>query len=246
MTIGTPNLLYNSPATGGQQSLVYAASYTTGSFTPDNNSLLVVIASSVVVGNNPQSLSISDSAGLTWSTAVSATYFSAGAGAQQTQYIFYAKVATGISMTVTISGFGTSYENWVQTQIFDVTGYNTSTPIGATGTGNSQSAGAVSVTLGAAPASTSLVCGALTLLATSGAGHSVVGTGFTALFDVSDSAGLVEVECEYKTGTTSTTVPWATQLTGSSLSVAVQTAFEIKASAGGGGSTNSASLIMGL
>lgn len=129
----------------------------TASFTPSNNSLLVVIFTGQDGGGGTDTWSITDSAGLTWT--LRASY-------QDTTNYYYgiriwtAPVTTGVSMTVTVTPTGGS--GLYALSIVDVTGYNTSTPVGLTaGAAGYQIAGGSPVTyalsMGGTTASDSIV-----------------------------------------------------------------------------------------
>src|SRR5229473_11519 len=133
-------------------STAVGASFTTGSFTPDNSSVLAICAHTSDGG--AASLTITDSLGahLVYTKQVDQT----DTFPFHRAVIWTAPVTTGASMTVTISG---SPGSEVTVHAFDWTGYNTGTPTGATAKGQVTASGAVNITLSAAPASSSEVIG---------------------------------------------------------------------------------------
>src|SRR5216684_4260223 len=121
-------------------STTVTTSFTTGSFTPDSNSILAICAHTTDGG--AATLTITDSLGthLTYTKQVDQT----DTFPFHRAVIWTAPVATGASMTVTIGG---SPGSEVTVHAFDWTGYNTSTPTGATAKGQVTAAGAVNITL---------------------------------------------------------------------------------------------------
>ncbi len=85
-----------------------ASSFTTGNFTPDDGTTLVVIASLQTTGDfgdHSGEITIDDSVGLAWTRGGHVCN-----GAEQSfaamMAVFTAEVATGVSMNVTLAGFG--------------------------------------------------------------------------------------------------------------------------------------------
>lgn len=74
--------------------------FVTTSFTPPDNSLLVVMASSLLSGGRAAAPTITDSVGLTWSIREDVTFFN---GVSSMVAIWTAPVAVGASMTVTVN-----------------------------------------------------------------------------------------------------------------------------------------------
>lgn len=212
-------------------------SYTTGSFTPSANSLLTVIVCAETnngSSNISASLTITDSAGLTWTAITNvgnSTSWATGMRAWRAPV-----GASPSSMTVTVDcGANNIYEYLVDA--IDFTGYDTSSPIGATATGGGSGSnglgadGAASITLSAAPASSSLVIGALGG-DTSSAGGVTYGTGWTELYDVR-GPGEAFLQVQERTGSTSTTVGWNDICTSGTAWKSLGLAFEVKAAASG-------------
>ena len=212
-------------------------SYTTGSFTPSANSLLTVIVCAETnngSSNISASLTITDSAGLTWTAITNvgnSTSWATGMRAWRAPV-----GASPSSMTVTVDcGANNIYEYLVDA--IDFTGYDTSSPIGATATGGGSGSnglgadGAASITLSAAPASSSLVIGALGG-DTSSTGGVTYGTGWTELYDVR-GPGEAFLQVQERTGSTSTTVGWNDICTSGTAWKSLGLAFEVKAAASG-------------
>ena len=210
-------------------------SYTTGSFTPSANSLLTVIVCAETnngSSNISASLTITDSAGLTWTAITNvgnSTSWATGMRAWRAPV-----GASPSSMTVTVDcGANNIYEYLVDA--IDSTGYDTSSPIGATATGGGSGSnglgtdGAASITLSAAPASSSLVIGALGG-DTSSTGGVTYGTGWTELYDVR-GPGEAFLQVQERTGSTSTTVGWNDICTSGTAWKSLGLAFEVKAAA---------------
>lgn len=142
-------------------------------------------------------------------------------------------------MTVTVDCGANDIYFYLTTAI-DFTGYDTSTPIGATATGGSSGStglgidGAVSITLSGAPASDSYVIGLLWQdYGTAGTNNVAPGSGWTELYDFRGSDNYEGVQLQERTGSTSTTVGWDDIKNGTCI-VAKTTAlaFEVKAAAG--------------
>jgi hypothetical protein len=191
--------------------------YTTGSFTPPANSLLIVSvcwASGNVAIQNPGAQSISGG-GLTWSRAVELAPTSS-IGFWTDMVIFTAQVGgSPSSMTVTISapGIGTGDNMLTNTHIVAYTGYNTSLPVqqaasddvGTITSGNAQNP--ITYNFGLSPSATSYLfsswCGGPQF----SAGPMTPGTGWTELYDfIGSDAGGVSFESENITGVTSTAI----------------------------------------
>ena len=215
--------------------------FTTGSFTPSANSLLIVTCFILPNGGSTDvsgSLTISDSAGLTWTAIANvgnATYWSSG------QRAWRAPVgASPSSMTVTVDCGANDIYFYLTTAI-DFTGYDTSTPIGATATGGSSGStglgidGAVSITLSGAPASDSYVIGLLGQdYGTAGTNNVAPGSGWTELYDFRGSDNYEGVQLQERTGSTSTTVGWGDIDNGTCIvSKTIALAFEVKVAASG-------------
>lgn len=115
--------------------------------------------------------------------------------------------------------------------ILEVTGYDTSTPV-AQSNQNSGTANTLAVTLGATPAATSLVIGAVCSRSATAAAVGVTpGGNYTELVEsFANATNTVTQEVEYDQDNASATVDWSTLNTDSNLAVAI----EVKAAGAGG------------
>lgn len=210
-----------------------ANSVTTASFTPSANSLLVAC----VGGNSEGATPVYTVSGgsLTW-TRRKSQWVTDGSGSgwdDQTE-IWTAPVgASPSSMTVQVSSTATMDGIYIST--YDYTGYNTSSPVGATASGTRVEAdGAFSITLDGSPASTSEVIavgGADNYLASAGAVFTP-GSGWTQLYEnnTSETFGHVQI----RGSSTSTAVAWVQfDCTAGGYGFGTAVAIEIKADAGG-------------
>lgn len=232
-TITTPTITSKNAKTNtGTNQIVSDA------FTPSNSSLLVVYAAAQPSGSQngtTNDMNITDSAGLTWTPRLFLKNSSAANFYTPIGKIWTAPVATGVSMTVTVTmGNGISTDGF-DLSIVEASHYDIGTPIGATANadiGTPTSAdGAQSVTLSGSPATTSQVLGFLlggdngdnTLSATPG-------STFTEIHDLQCIHGLQLLEVERRTGSTSTTVDWqdVDDVVGATLYEAVGAALEIR------------------
>ncbi len=153
-------------------------SNTTGSFTPSDSSLVMVIAGGTK--HDAGSISISDSESLTWT--LQANHLNANW--QATNYIWTTEIVTGVSMTVTTNNFNASN---TKIQIVEITGYDTTTPVNLThsdGAGNNTRTGAYSGSLGGTSASDSMVIGVFS--GVSGVDDLDTGSGWTEIVENSD------------------------------------------------------------
>src|SRR5512144_2897420 len=122
----------------------------TGSFTPANNSLLIVFA----CVSDSAALSVAGGS-LSWTPQKSAA---SSGGFDSEVYCWTAPVTTGASMTVTVSG--TTQGSTCCIAVYQATGHDTGTPVGATGSSTSNSGSSVtslSYSLSGTPASTSYI-----------------------------------------------------------------------------------------
>lgn len=147
---------------------------TSGSFTPDDSSLLVVLFSAWE--ETQTGSTISDSAGLTWTKQVEVLNFGYGKLAS----VFTAEVTTGVSMTVTIGGGTDNGAEMIQ--VVGLTGYDTATPVGLTaseGVINSAQTGAYTLSMGGTTSSDGIVIGMVNIV---GSVDDIdTGTGWTQL-----------------------------------------------------------------
>lgn len=184
--------------------------YTTGSFTPPNNSLLVVgeayIENAGTTTNPIGTLTISGG-GWTYTNALSLTV--SPTAFPTSTIIWTAPVTTGASMTLTLDA-GARDAGMYAVSVVAYTGYDTGTPTGATGStsaqpNNSTTANPISLTLNAAPATTSEVFAPVAM------DKDVLGTtpgsGWTELYDLENTTW-GGMQSQVRTGSTSTSVDW--------------------------------------
>jgi len=207
--------------------------FVTGSFTPDSNSLLVVV---ITCEDCPATFSADiavSGGGWTWTKQVAAD--NDATGAAEGCAIFTAPVGTGASMTLSITGQGTNLSA-VYARAFSYTGYNTSSPVGGTASFGDGTGGAnttlLSITLNATPASDSVVLGVIGMSADAPGLAPGPSGGFTELFEENLPAGWQNTQIQHRTSSTSTTVDWTTASVTPDLRVGA--AIEIKAAAAGG------------
>lgn len=203
--------------------------YTTGSFTPNNSSLLVVIASIMEdSGSSDPSgdLTVSDSAGLTWTsqaTVGDASSWSIG------QRVWTAPVTTGVSMTVTFDCAARNiYQYFVE--VADYTGHGGVGQIGTNTTLPTDGAG--TVTLAGSPAATSEIIGAIMQDATGTAGADPLDGTYTELYDIDSLTGSASQAQARAAGSTSTSFSWSDVGVGASLYKATGIAIEITEAGG--------------
>lgn len=182
--------------------------YTSASFTPSANSLLVVVAMAITTadgGMRGTDLTISDSASLTWTSRAATTASPAWSYGIR---IWTAPVGgSPVSMTVSVDCGAFSVEHY-RLEIFDYTSsigecIAAATAIGSDADGD----GAASITLSAAPATDSHVIGACFTGLSAGSGTITEGSGFTEINDSSVGGWSVH-QTQTRTGSTSTTVDW--------------------------------------
>lgn len=190
--------------------------FTTSSFSPPSNSLLVVAVLAIENAATSTSflaeLTIASSNGLTFTNRVETEASPTAFGLAIR--IWTAPVTTGTSMTLTLD-CGTRSIGTYATSVVAYTGYDTGTPVGGTGSnfhdGITGTPTAASLTLNASPAATSEVFGAAGMDKSSA--NATPGAAFTEIHDLfnSDWGGL---ETEIRTGSTSTTVDWVDLIPG--------------------------------
>ena len=184
--------------------------FTSNSFTPPDNSLLVVVGWGTESGasTDPSGDLTISGGGLTFTPRFN---FGAFANYAMGIRVWTAPVTTGASMTLQIDA-GTRDMFMFGLAAFAYTGANASSPIGATGTLSDGTVpdGAKSLTLNAAPASTSEVIGVVHHDKESGG--TTPGSAFTELYDL--FSGNFAAELEVRGGSTSTTVDWVDVFTG--------------------------------
>lgn len=182
-------------------------SFTTGAFTPPDNSLLVVAiyAHGTSGADISSSQTISDSVGLTWtSRALVGVAASDGLGIR----VWTAPVTTGASMTITADcGAENVFKYGVHRIAY--TGYDTGSPTGATATaGVSGATDDETITLSASPATTSEVVAAMGIIMGGGTQLVTPGTGWTEIYEGTSDADFSNTQSQVRTGSTSTSVVW--------------------------------------
>jgi hypothetical protein len=196
-----------------------ADNITSSSFTPSNDSLLVVVMSQQVVTQGQSNATISDTASLTW-TKQDTGYINTAANEVLT-VIWTAPVVTGTSMTVTATAQGSTDSN-IAMSIVEFTGYNTSSPVGFKNNGSGENrTGAYSLSLGGTTSAASYVVGG----ACTDDPTTTPGTGWTTMYD--GTPNYVDIAHQYKSGAMSTADWDAVTTTFSWAAVAI----EIKAGA---------------
>lgn len=209
----------------------------TGSFTPSDNSLLVAVVhgSFENIATDAGSASLSGG-GLTWTKRVEQyqvdLQYSPGGSYVA---IWTAPVSTGASMTLThTKSTPGSYGHAIA--VYEYTGYNTTSPTGATATTARQhTEGALSGTLSAAPASDSeVIAGVSVDNWNRSTGVITTGTGWTQqnYFEYIESS--LHAQVQTRTSSTSTSVGWNFvdgDINGFNGGTDVSAALEIKAAA---------------
>jgi hypothetical protein len=111
---------------------------TSGSFTPPNDSLLVVAVNGDTSGG-PDDITISVSGGsLAWTNEVERDPGDGGGANDGHASLWTAEVATGASMQVSVTRTaGNGGTNRLSAKVYIVTGYNVGDPVGAVGEGSS-------------------------------------------------------------------------------------------------------------
>lgn len=209
--------------------------YTSASFTPNNNSLLVAIGFAMEetdTGLEGTSLTITDSAGLTWTSRAATTTSPAWSYGIR---IWTAPVTTGTSMTVSLDA-GAFNVHQYRLIVVDYTSYDTGTPVGGTVVGSDADGdGAAAITLSSAPASASEVIAACLTGVFTGSGSVTPGTGWTEIDD-SATANWVVYQTQIRTGSTSDSVDWNDVLaSGTGFGGSTLAAVEIRHVAASGG-----------
>lgn len=212
-----------------------ATSFTSaGSFTPADNSLLIAIVNTINDSTPDTVAAVSLSGGsLTWTKQTSISAFTSSSGGYFAGLIVYtAPVTTGASMSLTASGYVTGGDSYYGFEVIQATGYNTSTPLGATALSNNVNVTNPSLTLSGAPSSTSEVVSAFCVNPNNTPSTPTPGGSYSLLQNSGTGSTVVE-GTEHLSGTTSTAVNWSNIGCAIYSSNCVVNAFEILAAGGG-------------
>lgn len=225
MPLSAPNNLLN---TGNYVSA--GSSSTTAAFTPHNNSVLIVFigvkGTGISSGLLASNISLTSTPSLTFTSVLNVRDAVTNAGAPIIGLVYRANITTAVSTTLTVNNSHTA-DIAYQLQAIDHTGASL-TPIGATATGTDETLGAVSITLGATPASTSYIYGAAYRIPGGFNPGWTVGSGWTQLYqDGYTPDGNISGGVEYRTGTTSTSVSWTDITTSTSTQNQVELGIEV-------------------
>lgn len=206
MALARTNLLSQITAGSG----FGTGNFTSSSFTPADNSLLVVGVSFVENSgstSDPTSVMAVSGGGLTFTQR--ATAVASPTAFSSLSQIWTAPVTTGASMAIGLSTSGRN-AGLYGISVVCYTGYNAGSPIGGTASGQ-QSGGfgsapnAVSLTLSGAPASGDEVFGSI--FADKTTADITPGSTFTEIHDLNNTSW-GSLESEIRTASTSTTVDW--------------------------------------
>ena len=205
MALSTPNqrLVDESATNFG------TGSWETGSIEPSANSLLVIVVCCVVVGAGiPGELDTPTGGSLTY-TRRHQKSFNNGISIGATYEMWTAPVETPpASLTLTFQeSTGKSIFTW-NAQVFDFTGYDTTTPIGTTGSDDAlEDAG--SFNLDATPAASSIVVASRYTIPADGSGQTATpATGWTEIYDQQPASSGSSLQTQYRGSSTSQSVDW--------------------------------------
>lgn len=208
--------------------------FTTGSFTPPDNSLLVVLVTAFGFGTSVDlgaELSVSGG-GLTWTGRIAVgdlVSWTTGVS------VFTAPVTTGASMTLDFDCGAEDVYNYVA-QVFAFTDYDTGSPVGATASNATMATnGADALTLSASPASTSYVLGLIAINQNTGTSVATPDAGDGWAEVLVATGNLRWTQSIGRTGSTTTSVGWSDVATGLLQGKCLGVALEIKQSSGAAG-----------
>jgi hypothetical protein len=186
-----------------------SGAFTTGSFTPTANSLLVAIVHAVGDSGGEDidtNITIADSLAHTWAERPTGNIDS---GWSAIVRIYTAPNTPTTAFTITLDCGGDVIHDYVVT-VLALEGYDTGTPTGATASENNDSTnidGANTITLSAPPASDSVVVAGMSHVPSSGITGITHGTGWTEVADNAVADWLC-AQAQTRTGSTSTSVTW--------------------------------------
>ncbi len=228
-----------------------AVSATVPSFTPQANSIVIVVVHPMIVGNGVSDViataNSSLTGGLTWTKIIGVDSGAMGFSYSMCLEVWRAEVGGSPSAIAPVwSNSVNSASNLdnarVALQVFSQTGYDTGSPVGATASSATLgTSGTGAMTLSGAPASGSYVYAARGIAQDGTTDITATpGSGWTEVYDVaavSGSEGYACLQTQERTGSTSTSVAW-TEINANSQAVfgqALGVAVEIKMAGGGGG-----------
>ena len=189
--------------------------FTTGSFTPADNSILVAHVGVVngVGGADVQSGMSLSGGGLTWTRQAGPTGGTV-AGYTAAQEIWTAPVTTGASMSITYQHAGNvgSDRAWGMIQVHEITSDSTSPEIGTPNVivgAHDQGDAAATITLPSSPSSSSIVSAARYYNSNANDGAATPGTGWTEVYDQTASTnGYGSFQSQYRGSSTDADVTW--------------------------------------
>lgn len=240
MTVSVTKIYAGGTSDGGAEvAFNSSTSFSSGAFTPGNNCLLVVIVNTQQnVSSTLANITLSDTASLSWTKQTALSGIPFAGGFSEGLVLFTAPVTTGVSTTLTSGGWtsGTADCKYYF-EVYQVTGHDTSTSTswkGATAVNAANGTDAATLTLSAAPASSSVIFSACNTAPNGGSATGVsAGSGWSLLNSYSAGAWNC-CGAQTKTGTTSTSVAWTDVITADTIynSDSVVMAMEIIAAAG--------------
>lgn len=207
---------------------------TTGSFTPQSNSLLVVCITHTHNTGVAHTMALS---GGGWTFTERVTASSGGPTYFGRTSIFTAPVGTAAAMTLTVNGSSSGDDGAATFQVMSFTGYNTGSPTGATAIDTTlASSGENPMTLSGAPAASSVVVACRRFEASEAEDAQATADtsgGWTEVYDapaLGGFAGYAGLQTQVRTGSTSDDVRWdEVNALGTALSDGVALALEIVA-----------------
>lgn len=225
MALGTPSLLDTASSTTSSTTV------TSGSVSPTAGNLLVVVVGAI--GNSAVDAvnSVTTTCSGSWTLTEKIDYSAANGTPVARVAIYTATVpASPGSGTFTATFAGAEARKTIA--VIEISGHDTSSPIGATATG-SDTGTTLSITLDASPAADSCVIGATVEYDNTANTSIEPGSGFNELADFGVGASPdAQTQVEYDSTPLGTTVNWSGY--GSSSSIQVGGAIEIKAAADAG------------
>jgi len=205
--------------------------------TPSNNSLLIVVFMGAGESGgsgiaNPTGYTVSGGSLSYTRRASTLSGDDHSDGFMSSVGFWTAPVTTGASTTVSVSGVTNGQR--ASLAIYQATGYNTSTPIGATGTAQFLGDDAISLSLSGTTATSSYIIGADAIQPSDVGGTAPTqGTGWTRDGWSSDpSPGWLFCSVQSRTGVAVSSVPWQDVIVGQTSYNQANAAIEILAAAG--------------